>query len=186
MSATEFEIVVLCTGNRFRSPLAEALLRRATEGLPVKIRSLGTLDLGSVGALPEAVTEGTRLGLDLARHRTQVLARQALSDADLVLGFERAHVAQAVVVGGASLERTFTLPELVQLLNEVLPSSNDAGVVERARASVAAAARARTADPRTSALSEIADPLGRAPSFYTETAAQVREVTEQLVPRLFG
>ena len=39
----EFEVVFVCTGNRFRSPLAESLLRAATEGLPVRVRSLGML-----------------------------------------------------------------------------------------------------------------------------------------------
>src|SRR6266540_260827 len=38
-AANLFEIVVMCTGNRFRSPIVEYLLRRSVEGLPVHVRS---------------------------------------------------------------------------------------------------------------------------------------------------
>jgi low molecular weight protein-tyrosine phosphatase len=182
--ADRFRIVVVCTGNRFRSPLAEHVLRRETEGLPVDVRSVGVLDLGGIEALPEALEAGRGLGLDLSAHRTCVLAPEPLEGADLVLGFERAHVAQAVVAGGAPLERTFTLPEVVELL----PPGPPAGVedpVGRARALVASVA-GRRPDPRTSPLPELADPLGRSRSFFRQTAEQVDELSRRLVRQLFA
>jgi protein-tyrosine-phosphatase len=51
LSADVFRVAFVCTGNRFRSPLAAALFRSAAEGLPVEVASAGTLDLGGVGAL---------------------------------------------------------------------------------------------------------------------------------------
>jgi hypothetical protein len=44
VSDASFEVVFVCTGNRFRSPLAAALFGRATAGLPVSVSSRGTLD----------------------------------------------------------------------------------------------------------------------------------------------
>ena len=45
-------VAFVCTGNRFRSPLAAALLESEAEGLPVEIASLGTLDLGASRRCP--------------------------------------------------------------------------------------------------------------------------------------
>jgi len=157
-AADRFRIVVVCTGNRFRSPLAEHILRRETESLPVSVRSVGVLDLGGIEALPEALEAAEELGLDLSAHRTSVLAPEPLDGADLVVGFERAHVARAVVAGGAPLERTFTLPELVGLLPPAPPAGEE-DPVARARALVGSVVVGRI-DPRTASVPELADPLG--------------------------
>ncbi len=118
MPEDPFDLVFICTGNRFRSAIGEGLMRRLTEGLPVRTTSAGTLDLGPVGALPEALALAPSLDLDLNEHRAQCVGNVDLSDADLVLGFEYHHLAAAVTVGGARRERTFTVPELVTLLEE--------------------------------------------------------------------
>jgi protein-tyrosine-phosphatase len=150
----------------------------------VDVRSVGVLDLGGIEALPEALEAGRELGLDLSAHRTCVLAPEPLEGADLVLGFERAHVVQAVIEGGAPLERTFTLPELVELLPP-LPPLGEADPVARARALVASVAETRP-DPRTAPVAELADPLGRSRSFSRRTAEQVDELGRRLVTELFG
>jgi len=182
--AERFKIVVVCTGNQFRSPLAEHVLRRATQGLPVDVRSVGVLDLGAVGALPEALAAARELGLDLTDHRTCVLAPEPLDGADLVIGFERAHVARAVVAGKAPLERTFTLPELVELL-ESAPHMGADDPVAHARSAVAAVASTRP-DPRRSRVPELPDPVGKSAAVFRRTAEQVSELSERLVSRLFG
>jgi protein-tyrosine-phosphatase len=51
VSEDSFDVVFICTGNRFRSAIAEGLMRRLTEGIAVQTTSAGTLDLGPVGAL---------------------------------------------------------------------------------------------------------------------------------------
>jgi protein-tyrosine phosphatase len=184
-AADRFRIVAVCTGNRFRSPLAEHIVRRETDGLPVIVRSVGVLDLGGIEALPEALEAALELGLDLSGHRTCVLAPEPLERADLVLGFERAHIARAVVAGRAPIERTFTLPELVELLPPEPPASGGEDAVARARTLVASAAAGRL-DPRTASVPELADPLGQSPSFFRRTAEQVDELSRRLVTQLFG
>ncbi len=109
-----FDVVFVCTGNQFRSPLAAAVFAREIEGLPVRISSCGTAAADGARAFEEAAELGTRLSVDLSSHRSRSLGR--LAHADLVVGFERRHVERAVVDGGATRERTFTLPELVELL----------------------------------------------------------------------
>ncbi len=177
------ELVVVCTGNRARSPLAVGILTGLVEGLPVRVSSVGTLRLGALPALPEAVDAAARLGIDLSAHRSRWIGEGPLSDADLVLGFERSHVAAAVVDHGAPQDRTFTLPELVELLRDVDPNPA-ADPVAHARAAIeAAAGRRRSGRAR---VPEIADPLGGSPEVFHSTAATVRGLCEELVERLFG
>jgi protein-tyrosine-phosphatase len=181
---TVFEVVFVCTGNRARSPLAEALFRRAATDLPVAVSSLGTLDLGSIPPLPEAEREALRLGLDLSGHRSRPLLGADLGAADLVLGFERMHVVSAVVDARAVRARSFTLPELVPLLERLdLPPARDP--VERARLAVAAA-HAERPDPAMTEVAELADPLGGGAAVFRDTADRVADLTGRLAVRLFG
>src|SRR5207245_245575 len=121
-----FDIVFVCTGNRFRSPIAEALLRTATHDLPVRVRSVGTLPLSTLPALAEAVDLGHALGIDLSAHRSSSMQGIDLSDAHLVVGFELGHIARAVVDAGADRRRTFLLTEVVTSLERVqIPNDDD-------------------------------------------------------------
>lgn len=180
-----FEIVVLCTGNRFRSPLSEYLLREAVAGLPVDVSSVGTLELGSVGVLPEALELGREFGLDLAPHRTRALASGRLEHADLVIGFEQKHIAAAVVDGGASRGRTFTLGELAALVRAIDPPREE-DPVARARAAVAAADDLRRRVQRDAPLAEVPDPWGATPAVFRRTAESVRTLVGEVVRGLFG
>ena len=114
-TAAPLRVVFVCTGNRFRSPLGAALFAKAA-GAQATVESAGTLELGARPAFAETIEEGGRLGVDLSGHRARYLGRVDLSSADLVLGFEQMHVATAVVDAGAERDRSFTLPELVDLV----------------------------------------------------------------------
>jgi protein-tyrosine phosphatase len=174
VSGDRFELVFVCTANRFRSPIAAELARRATAGLPVAVRSYGTLDREPAPVLPQALD----LGLDLAQHRSRPVRGAPLADADLVLGFERVHVATAVVDAGAPRDRSFGLTEIVALLDDS-PQEGDA--MERARARVAQAAARRGDD-----WAEFADPAGGPERGYARSARDLERLVGTLVERLFG
>jgi len=178
-----FELVVVCTGNRVRSPVAEGFLRILTAGLPVRLSSAGLLDLGPVPALPETLQTAAELGLDLRDHRAQCVVNADLSVADLVVGFEQRHVATAVVDAHADREKAFTIIELVEMLERVLPPA-ETDPAERARAAVgrAAALRRGRREPPT----EIRDPLGGSAAVYRSTIERVRDLAERLAVGLFG
>jgi protein-tyrosine phosphatase len=183
-AADEFDVVVICTGNRFRSPIAASILRGATDGLPVRVRSFGTLDLAPSQVLPEALELAPSLGLDLTSHRSRPLAGQDLGSADLVIGFERIHVSRAVVDYGASRERAFLLTELVERL-EGLTLAEELDPVERARVAVREADETRT-NANWPILEEIADPIGGPPAAFRATADRVARLTNRLAALLFG
>ena len=181
MSAERFELVVVCTANRFRSPIAAGLLERLTAGLPVDVSSYGTLDREPAAVLPQALELAPKLGLELDGHRSRCVRGVSLAGADLVLGFERIHVAAAVVDAGAARGRTFLLAELVALLEGPLPGGDDPA--ERARA------RIRLADERRvdgELGPELADPAGGPRRGYSASARAIERLTRALAERLFA
>lgn len=170
------KVVVLCSGNRFRSPFVAALLRKRLSERGVDVRSCGTLDLGGAPALRSAVRIAKRAGIDLDEHTSRALRRGELGDADLILGFERLHVATARVEGGAREEISFTLSELVSLLRQIGPAQDP-------QAKIAAAAELRRRDPRPAA--EVADPAGRARWTQRRIGRELQALTDELAERLF-
>jgi protein-tyrosine-phosphatase len=177
-----FHVVFICTGNRFRSVLAEHGLRQVTAGLPVDVSSLGTLEVPDAPPLADAIELGAATGLELGEHRSRPLRGQDLHAADLVVGFERNHVARAVVEANAPREKTFGAYELVELLARI-ESPGDLSVPERARNAVARANAARSESKRP--FRELADPVGRGRPFAAETAAQVADQVARIAFGLF-
>jgi protein-tyrosine-phosphatase len=184
-----FSITFVCTGNRFRSPLAEAFVHRLTLGLPVTTDSYGTLPLENAPALPEAVEIAEWGGISLVGHRTRYLGNASLQDVDLLLGFEPEHVQQAVVDAEAPRERSFMLRDLVALLpaasEGARSTTRNQDLVQRARSLVAVAGErfAESPDPMMSVMS---DPFGGPAKVYRRTGSEIRDLSIALVEKLFG
>lgn len=177
-----FHVVFVCTGNRARSALAEGFLRAKSRGEAIRIESYGTLELGPVPPLPEAIAAAAALGIDIRDHRARSLEGIRLDHADLVVGFEPVHVAAAVVDAGAARERAFMFRELAALLEDIEPAAR--GETRDARALVALADARRFAD-QWSSLS-LDDPYGKSRRVYKETATTIASLTSTLATRLFG
>jgi protein-tyrosine phosphatase len=184
-AGASFRMLFICTGNRCRSPVAEAFVRALSADLPLEVRSAGLLELGSVGVPPEMLPVAERFGLDLSAHRSAPLSGIAPPYPDLILGLERTHAAAAVVEARLPPERVFALMEMVRLLEGIAPPQ-EKDPVERARVAVALAPEAR----RTSAAflpgEDISDPFGGPSDGYLEMALQVRGLCTRLVVGLFG
>ena len=85
-------ILVVCVGNICRSPMAEAVLREAVNGLPgMTVSSAGIGALVEQPAADYAVALMQERGLDIASHRARQLTAEMLHDADLVLVMEAGH-----------------------------------------------------------------------------------------------
>ncbi|MBA2274705.1 MAG: low molecular weight phosphatase family protein [Actinobacteria bacterium] len=192
LTPAAFEIVYLCTGNRCRSPMAEAWTRHLAlqRDLPLVVGSAGTLDLGPVGSPTPALDVMQEAGIDLSGHRARPLATVEMATADLVIGFERYHVAAAVVDGRVPYGRAFTLIELVRLLETSEPFEGRGSVdpharVEGARRAVDRAHGSRgEADLGTG--EDLPDPFGAPASVYVVTSERIAELSERLLRGLFG
>ena len=172
MAPDPLNVVFVCTGNQFRSPLAAAVFLREAEGQPVRASSCGTSAFAGSPAFAEAVDLMGGLSVDLSEHRSRELG--SLADADLVIGFERTHVERAVVDAGAPRERTLTLPQAVELL-EAAPNGGSA------RERLAALRPGSVLDAP-----EIDDPIGLPKRRQLEIVREVERLATRLASALFG
>lgn len=184
-SLRSFRIVFVCTGNRFRSALAENAFRTASRDLPIQADSFGTMEIGSAPPLPAAVAVGEARGLDISRHVAKSLATADLSAASLVIGFERQHVTAAVNIAGANADRTFLLRELIDLLEQV-SIDTDAEPIERATEAVKRAQLHRRKEPSRWLGREIGDPMGLSQDEQHAIGHAVCDAAIRLAQELFG
>ena len=147
-----FSLVVICTANRFRSPLAAAVIADSLRGHPFAITSRGTLD---VGPLPPLLLARRRLYCGTAggsplppvlRDQCRHLVLRVLGDCNV--DFE-AHHLDAAREAGAAEHTLFGLVDAVELLGRTAP-----GADPRERISAADALRDRDAPA-----AEIEDPI---------------------------
>lgn len=178
-----FTILFGCTGNRCRSPYAEAYFASLVDDLPVKVLSAGTLDAPGNSVPAELIEIGRGAGLDLEGHRSAYLMESGAEDVDLFIGFERAHVASAVVEAGVAAGKAFTLPELVRLAAEVDIPERDPE--EHARAVVSAADALRKQGNGFVPGEEVADPFRQPREVYERVAGEITELCDQLHELLF-
>jgi protein-tyrosine phosphatase len=186
-SESRFEILFICTGNQCRSALAEVITRTLTEGLPVGVSSAGT-DIGHAAPSPKKTLKAaSMLGYDLGEHRSRALDEEGLDSADLVVGFEIAHVAAAVIERKTERAKTWLLPQLVGTLERVtaepLSDPEDLASVARSRLAAADALRS-SASPMLG--DQIADPIGRSSRVHQATARTIDDLCKRMVPLLLA
>lgn len=111
---TRFSILVVCTGNICRSPLAERLLQQRL-GAEFEVVSAGTHGWEGAEMDRAAAAELRRLGGDPTGFRSSPLRAEHICAADLVLTATRAHRSAVLAEEPSALLRTFTLRELAHL-----------------------------------------------------------------------
>jgi protein-tyrosine-phosphatase len=179
-----FCLLFVCSGNRFRSPMAEGFIRRLTLSLPVTVTSAGTIGVVGKPALDEAQALAAWSGISLADHSSSRFTPERGAAADLVLGFEHAHVTFAVIEAGCPRDRVFTLPDFTTLLADVAPVDPALPLPARARERVRLAAELRAALGGSTS-QELADPFGKSKRIAKQTAGELRRLCSELAERLF-
>ena len=101
-----FSVLVVCTGNSCRSPMAQYMLADMLKGTPSSVGSAGTdAPVGSPAAL-SAIAVMREAGLDLTRHRAQQLSPAMVEVVDLVLAMEEYHRQRVVDLAPEAVGRT--------------------------------------------------------------------------------
>jgi protein-tyrosine phosphatase len=183
-------ILVVCTGNICRSPIAEGFLRqllhdRGIEG--VSIESAGVSGLRGYPADPEAVRAAAEQGVDISRHRARRVNLTMIERADLVMAMtgEQRDAVTGQVPNAAS--RTFTLKELVFLLEKADGESPGRSEEDQLADAVTRANTLRESEPGLELLDEdISDPLGLGPDAFRATVWEIDQLLERFTEKAFG
>ena len=160
--------------------MAEALLRERlrARGVDATVSSAG-ISFDGREATEDAIRAAEALDLDITAHRSRVMNTELVRQADLVIGMERLHAREAVVLGPSLLTRCFTLKELVRR-GEAIGARREGETLEDwlARAS---AGRRPMELLGESPDDDIADPYQQSPKVYARCIAELDDLTERLV-----
>lgn len=150
-------VLLVCTGNTCRSPMAEGMLRAGARrrGLEVEVVSAGTGAYAGTPATPEAVrVMREEYGVDIGTHRARGLEPDLLAGSDLILTMTREQKAVIQLLASGAAGKVFTLKEFArQGENENLAA-------------------------------DIRDPIGQSLEIYRECAAEIAREIEGVLTRL--
>lgn len=179
-------ILVVCTGNICRSPMAEGFLRafleeRLGDDAPL-VASAGLAAWEGSGPTPEAVAAAAELGVDISGHRARGIVPELVQTPDLVLAMtagQRGALAESFPeVAG----RIFTLKELVRIL-EADPAPEAGSLAEVVRRADELRRRGVGRNPDDES---VADPFGSGFETYRAVAWELREWCRRLVDASVG
>jgi protein-tyrosine phosphatase len=182
-------ILVVCTGNICRSPIAEGFLRDAFTARfgagAVIVSSAGIAGLEGYPASEGSVISAAEHGSDISAHIARALTRPML-DADLIVGMASEHRSAVAEMAPEVAGESFTLKELVRLLEALDPATPSTDPGSFAHRVDRAEALRRSGYPRNLQDESVVDPIGLPLSMYRAVASELDEWTRRLVVGLYG
>jgi len=184
------QVLLVCTGNICRSPMAEGLLRSALERRlgddAPPVGSAGTIARDGAPAMPEAVEAVAELGVDVSGHSARRLRPEDIRDAVLIVVMAAEHREDVQALVPEAEARTFTLKELVRLMETAGARPVDTTPFDMGlRGAVADAHRGRGGSPAIPD-EDVMDPLGLSLQGYRAVASELEDLCERLASGLYG
>ena len=114
-------IIIVCTANICRSPMAEGLLAHALAAQPEPLKSLRVVSAGVAARTGETVSENSvlalkKVGIDLADHRSRPLTQEMLDGALAVFCMTETHRSIIEL-------QSMPVPKHLYLFRDFLPKS---------------------------------------------------------------
>ncbi len=144
-------ILLVCTGNTCRSPMAAGLLEASlADALGIEVSQLenngyrtlsaGTATISGLPATPEAVAAMNEKGIDISAHRSTALDREMVEQAQVILAMTRGHRAAVLRLGAGHDEHCHLLRDGRDIED---PMGGDLAVYKSCRDQIAEGLRAR-------------------------------------------
>ena len=171
-------ILLVCTANQCRSPMAEALLRRRLGEQPgIGVASAGFLE-GGAPCPSDVLAVMDEVGLDLSGHRSRQVHPDLVDAAALVVTMSRQHAVDLAVAFPTAWSRCFTVSELEQ-------RASAAGGPARGETFAGWLARLNGGRQRSDLLrlpssGDIPDPIGRSLRDFRQTRDRLGEFAGRL------
>lgn len=177
-------ILVVCSANVCRSPMARGILgaRLRSADVIARVRSSGFLGSGHPPA-KESVAALAEMGIDISPHRSRLTGPALVAAADVVITMERQHVRDLMGVDLSAWPRIFPLRSLVERAQRIGERPADEELpqwIERLHAG-RKAADLLVADPAE----DIADPIGLPLDEFRSTARELDRLLSTFVQMAF-
>ncbi|MFB0509344.1 MAG: Sua5/YciO/YrdC/YwlC family protein [bacterium] len=106
-----FSVLLVCSGNSCRSPMAKGILEKKLEKKNVFVFSAGTI--AHPGSLPSefAILAAQKYGTDISHHLSAPLTRELINGADLILVMSPKHKDRVIELVPKAQAKTFLLKE---------------------------------------------------------------------------
>lgn len=116
-------VLVVCTANICRSPMAAGLLQHALAAQPEPLRSVKVESAGVAARTGERVSENSvtalkKVGIDIARHTSRPLTQEMLDRAAVVICMTESHRAMIQLQADPP-------PKHIHLFREFMPAGAD-------------------------------------------------------------
>jgi protein-tyrosine-phosphatase len=174
------DILVVCTANQSRSPMAEAMIRRELElrGVDAHVDSAGTKAAFGIPATREAIAVMDADGFDITQHASRPVEATDLDRADIILTMTRAQLRELAIRSPGAFPRLFTMKELARLARAGGPRRHQdvGGWIGHV-----AAGRRTTDLLGDDPLDDVDDPVGCSLEVYAAVARELTRATADVV-----
>jgi protein-tyrosine phosphatase len=166
--------------------MAEGFLRQrlGARHVPATVTSAGTRTQGRP-PVDEVIELMADRDIDIREHRSQLVTKQLVTEADLIICMAREHLREVVLIDADAYPRTFTLRELVRLADEAGPRPDELSITDWLR-------KLDDGQPTIgfSELDDIEDPVGRRFAVYRKSCEEIEVLVDRMVelvwPPLFA
>ncbi len=107
----KFNLLLVCSGNSCRSPMAQGIIKTMLDERSVDVISAGTVAVDGLPASENARTVVKEFGGDISNHRTRYLTKELVDEADLILVMEFKHYETVLELAPDAAIKTFLLKE---------------------------------------------------------------------------
>lgn len=116
------KILIICTGNTCRSPMAAEILKKMAKerNLDIEVDSAGIFAFEDQSASDNAISVLRREGIELQSHKAKRLDKRLITEADLIITMTESHRDAILKFMPATESKTYTLNGFIEKPGDIL------------------------------------------------------------------